>query len=110
MVGNGIAACKVAIPEKYLEVYQNLLNEGDIKIKARKKIREEQNDFVAGMLEHSTNTLTASNEDNGGEDDNDSSKDDEAMTLGGNVLGISMCERSWGDVKHIKGGKRSHLG
>ena len=62
------------------------------------------------MLEHSTNALATSNEDNGGDDDNDSSKDEEAMTLGGKVLRIGMCEMSWGDVKHIKGGKRSHLG
>ena len=35
--GKWHCACKVAIPKKYLEVYQNLLNEGDTKIKARKQ-------------------------------------------------------------------------
>ena len=41
MVGNGIAACNIAIPENYLEVYQNMLNGGDTKVKARKQVREE---------------------------------------------------------------------
>ena len=54
------------------------------------------------MLEHSTNALATSNRDNGGEDDDDSSKDNKTVTLGGKVLGIGMCERSWSDVKHVK--------
>ena len=33
-----------------------------------------------------------------------------ACRLLSKVLGIGAAERSWGDVKHIKLGKRSHLG
>ena len=33
-----------------------------------------------------------------------------ACRLSSKVLGIGAAERSWGDVKHIKSGKRSHLG
>ena len=33
-----------------------------------------------------------------------------ACNTSSKYLGIGACERIWGDVKHIKTGKRSHIG
>jgi hypothetical protein len=32
-----------------------------------------------------------------------------ACRVTSNILGIATAERSWGDVKHLKTGKRAHL-
>ena len=57
IAGKGMAICSAAIPAAYLAVYQKLFQHVDSKIKARKRVVEEQDNFVAERLALSTNSL-----------------------------------------------------